>query len=67
MNRLAAMEAFVRVVDARSFTDAARQMRVGQPAISKIIGQLEAHVGVKLMPTEGGQRFYDRARLPNAG
>ena len=70
MNRLAAMEAFVRVVDAGSFTDAARQMRVGQPAVSKIIGQLEAHVGVKLllrtsrelMPTEAGQRFYDHAR-----
>jgi DNA-binding transcriptional LysR family regulator len=70
MNRLAAMEAFVRVVDTGSFTGVARQMRVGQPAISKIIAQLEERVGVKLLlrttqglsPTEAGERFYEHAK-----
>ena len=70
MNRLAAMAAYVRVVDTGSFTDVAKQMRVGQPAISKLIAQLEAHVGVKLLlrtskglrPSEAGERFYDFAR-----
>lgn len=70
MNRFAAMDAFVRVVDTGSFTGAARQLRVGQPAISKMIAQLEERVGVKLLlrtsqgltPTEAGVNFYDHAR-----
>jgi DNA-binding transcriptional LysR family regulator len=70
MNRLAAMDAFIRVVDTGSFTGAARQLRVGQPAISKIIAQLEHRVGVKLllrttqglMPTEAGETFYEHAK-----
>src|SRR6201986_5401993 len=70
MNRLAAMDAFVRVVDSGSFTGAARQLRIGQPAISKIIAQLEERVGVKLLlrttqgltPTEAGETFYEHAR-----
>ena len=32
MDRMAAMEAFVRVVDAGSFSGAAKQLRLGQPA-----------------------------------
>ena len=70
MNRLAAMDAFVRVVDTASFTGASRQLRVGQPAVSKIIAQLEEHVGVKLLlrttlglkPTEAGENFYEHAK-----
>jgi DNA-binding transcriptional LysR family regulator len=70
MNRLAAMDAFVRVVDTGSFTGAARQLRIGQPAVSKMIAQLEDRVGVKLLsrttqgltPTEAGENFYGHAR-----
>ncbi|WP_254514752.1 LysR family transcriptional regulator [Novosphingobium sp. G106] len=70
MNRFAAMDAFVRVVDTGSFTAASRQLRVGQPAVSKIIAQLEQHVGVKLLlrttqglkPTEAGENFYEHAK-----
>jgi DNA-binding transcriptional LysR family regulator len=70
MDRLAAMEAFVRVVDAGSFSAAAKQLRIGQPAVSKTIAQLENRLGVRLMlrsthglaPTEAGQSFYDRAK-----
>jgi hypothetical protein len=46
MNRLAAMEAFVRVIDTGSFSSAARQLRIGQPSISKAIArfrQLSRH------------------------
>jgi hypothetical protein len=39
MDRMAAMEAFV--VDAGSFSGAAKQLHRGQPAVSKIIAQLE--------------------------
>ena len=41
MDRLAAMETFVRVIEAGSFSGAAKQLRVGQPAVSKSIAQLE--------------------------
>ena len=70
MDRLTAMDAFIRVVDTGSFIGASRQLRVGQPAVSKIIAQLEAHVGVKLLlrttlglkPTEAGENFYEHAQ-----
>lgn len=70
MDRLAAMEAFVRVVDAGSFSAAARQLRVGQPAVSKTVAQLEDRLGVRLLlrstrglaPTEAGRSFYERAK-----
>ena len=70
MDRLAAMDAFIRVVDAGSFTRAARQLRVAQPAVSKAVAQLEERLGVRLLlrsthgltPTEAGQAFYERAR-----
>jgi DNA-binding transcriptional LysR family regulator len=64
------MEAFVRVVDAGSFSGAAKHLRLGQPAISKTIAQLEDWLGVRLLlrsthrptPTEAGRNFYGRAK-----
>jgi len=71
MDRLLAMAAFVRVVEAGSFSAAARVLEVGQPAVSKTVAQLEQRLGVKLLlrsthgltPTEAGVRFYERARV----
>ena len=70
MDRHLAMETFIRVVDTGSFSAAASQMRVGQPAVSKAIAQLEEWLGVRLLlrstrsltPTEAGMNFYVRAR-----
>jgi DNA-binding transcriptional LysR family regulator len=70
MDRMAAMEAFVLVVDSGSFSSAARRLNIGQPAISKSVAQLEDYLGVKLLvrstrglaPTEAGLNFYERAR-----
>jgi DNA-binding transcriptional LysR family regulator len=70
VDRLAAMEAFVRVIDAGSFSGAARQLRLGQSAVSKTIAQLEDRLGVRLLlrsthgltPTEAGRNFYERAK-----
>ena len=70
MDRLQAMTTFVRVVENGSFSGAARQLNVGQPAVSKTIAQLEVRLQVRLLlrsthgltPTEAGQRFYERAR-----
>jgi DNA-binding transcriptional LysR family regulator len=65
------METFVAVVDAGSFSAAARRLELGQPAVSKSIAQLEAHLGARLLlrstrgltPTDAGRRFYEHARL----
>jgi DNA-binding transcriptional LysR family regulator len=70
MDRLTAMEALVRVVETGSFSAAAKLLRVGQPAVSKTIAQLEEPLGVSLLlrsspgltPTEAGQNFYERAK-----
>jgi DNA-binding transcriptional LysR family regulator len=70
VDRLAAMEAFVRVIEAGSFSGAAQQLRVGQSAVSKTIAQLEDRLGVRLLlrsthgltVTEAGRNFYDRAK-----
>jgi DNA-binding transcriptional LysR family regulator len=58
MDRLAAMDAFVRVVDAGSFSGAAKQLRVGQSAVSKAIAQLEGRLRVRLLlrSTRGWRR-----------
>lgn len=71
MDRLQAMLGLVTVVDAGSFSAAARQLGVGQPALSKLIKQLEERLSVRLLvrsthgltTTEAGLRFYERARL----
>ncbi len=70
MDRLAALDIFVRVVDTGSFSAAARQQGIGQPAVSKAVVQLEAWLGVslllrstrKVVPTEAGRVFYERAK-----
>lgn len=69
MDRLAAMAQFVRVVEAGSFSAAARSLGQGQPALSKAIAQLEAYLGTRLLtrttralsPTEAGRTFYAHA------
>jgi DNA-binding transcriptional LysR family regulator len=71
MDRLQAMVGLVTVVDAGSFSAAARQLGVGQPALSKLIKQLEERLSVRLLvrsthgltTTDAGLRFYERARL----
>lgn len=70
MDRFTAMETFIRVVEAGSFSAAARHLNVGQPAVSKAIAQLEERLRTRLllrsprglMPTEAGNNFYERAR-----
>ena len=69
MDRLAAMETLVAVIESGSFSAAARRLHVGQPAVSKTIAQLEARLDTRLLvrstrgltPTEAGQAFYERA------
>ncbi|WP_130932067.1 LysR family transcriptional regulator [Pseudomonas sp. Sample_24] len=70
MDRLGAMETFVYVVETGSFSAAARRLNIGQPAVSKIIAQLESRLAVRLLlrstrglaPTEAGLAFFERAK-----
>ncbi|HSB27705.1 MAG TPA: LysR family transcriptional regulator [Pyrinomonadaceae bacterium] len=69
MARLREMEIFVRTVETGSFSAAARDFDMGQPAVSKAIAGLENRLGVRLLvrstrrltPTEAGVAFYERA------
>lgn len=64
------METFVAAVEAGSFSAAARQLNVGQPAVSKSIAQLEEKLGVRLLLrsshgltlTEAGRNYFEHAR-----
>lgn len=68
MDKLQAMQLFVRVVDSGSFTAAAEQMDISRALASKLIQTLEEHLGVRLLNrttrrlsvTEPGQRYYQR-------
>ncbi|KAF0163604.1 MAG: LysR family transcriptional regulator [Rhodocyclaceae bacterium] len=62
MDRLTAMQTFVRVAEAGSFTAVADQMNVARSAITRQIAALEAHLGVKLIA-----RSTRRLSLTSAG
>jgi DNA-binding transcriptional LysR family regulator len=69
MDRLREMEMFVRVIESGSFSAAARDLNMGQPAVSKTIASLEDRLHVRLLTrstrklsaTEAGTAFYERA------
>ncbi len=69
MDRLAALQFFVRVVESGSFSQAARELGVGQPAVSKQIVALERRLGTQLLnrtpralrPTPAGIELYESA------
>lgn len=70
MDRLRAMNVFVRAVELGSLSAAARSLSTTQPTVSKLIAALEASLGVRLLergaarvvPTDEGLRFLDSAR-----
>jgi len=69
MDRLTAMEAFVRVVEKGGFTAAAEDLRLSRAMVSKHVQDLEAHLGARLLNrttrklslTEAGRVYYDRS------
>lgn len=70
MDRIDCLRAFVRTLEGGSFSAAARELGIGQPAVSKRIALLEGEFGTqlflrttrKLKPTPEGQRIYQLAR-----
>ncbi|WP_206244392.1 LysR family transcriptional regulator [Novosphingobium terrae] len=71
MDYLAAMRLFVRVVERGSLSAAARDLGLGQPAVSERIARLEADLGARLLwrntralsVTDAGAAFYERCQI----
>src|SRR5438132_3490182 len=69
-DRLQELAVFVRAAESGSFSKAARELGLSQPSVSRIIGELEARLGVTLLlrttrritVTDAGSLFLDRAR-----
>lgn len=69
MDIVRAFAVFTRVVESGSFSAAAKDLDLGQPAISKMMLALETHLGARLLTrstrrlsvTEAGQALYERA------
>ena len=69
-DRLQELAVFVRAAESGSFSRAARELGLSQPSVSRIIGELEARLGVTLLlrttrrinVTDAGALFLDRAR-----
>lgn len=70
MDRLAALEVFVRAVETGSFSAVARERHTTQPAISKQMAALERQLGCRLMNrttrrlnlTDAGMAYYEQCR-----
>jgi DNA-binding transcriptional LysR family regulator len=71
VERIQAIRLFVRVVDLGSFSKAAAEMGMGQPAATKQVSRMEAQLGARLLhrstqgvtPTEIGLLYYDKCKL----
>src|ERR1700761_7763153 len=68
MDRLDAMRLFARVVDRRSFTQAAHDLEIPRSTVTQVIQQMERRLGVRLLqrttrvvrPTLDGEAYYRR-------
>lgn len=71
MDRVAAMQTFVRVVESGSFVRAAEQLGLSTTAASRQISELEAHLGGRLLNrttrslslTDAGRAYFERCLL----
>jgi DNA-binding transcriptional LysR family regulator len=70
LDNLEGMAVFAHVVEAKSFTHAARRLGRSKSAVSKAVSRLEDRLGARLLNrttrrlslTEAGAAFYERAR-----
>lgn len=70
MDRLDAMQMFVRVVETGSFTKVAREFATTQPTVTKQVAAMEAHLKVRLLNrntrgvslTEPGALYYEKCK-----
>ena len=69
MDKLDAMNAFVKVVTSGSYAEAARRLGVTRSAVSKAVMELEQLLGARLLdrttrrlsPTEAGRAYFERS------
>lgn len=69
MDRFAAMEAFVAVVEAGSFVRASKRLGLSTTSVSRLVSALEAHLDARLLQrttrrlslTDAGRAFYQHA------
>lgn len=67
MSRLHAMQVFVKVAEASGFAEAARQLNMSPPAVTRAVASLEDQIGARLFTrttrkvklTEAGARYYE--------
>ena len=70
MDKLSALNAFVKVVEHRGFAAAARQLNLSRSQVNRAVINLENELGVQLLhrttrkvaPTATGEGFYQRCR-----
>ncbi len=71
MDRLQAMQVFVRVVETGSFSRAAREFSVTQPTVTKMVAAIEERLKVRLLNrntrgvslTESGALYYEKCKI----
>lgn len=70
MSRLHAMQVFVRVAETGGFAEAARQLNMSPPAVTRAVAALEDIIGTRLLTrttrtvklTESGARYFEDCR-----
>ena len=70
MDKLRAMETFVRIVDRGSLTAAAETLSTSLPSVVRTLAALEAELGVRLLnrttrrlsPTDEGREYFERCK-----
>jgi DNA-binding transcriptional LysR family regulator len=71
MDRLQAMNVFVRVVETGSFSRAAREFSITQPTVTKMVAAVEERLAVRLLNrntrgvsvTESGALYYEKCKI----
>ena len=71
MERIQAIRLFIRIVDLGSFSKAAAELGIGQPAATKQVRRMETQLGARLLhrtthgvtPTEIGLLYYEKCKL----
>lgn len=70
MDQLRAMRVYVKVVDEGSFTKAADRLDLAPAVVTRLVAELEAHLGVRLLNrttrslalTQAGERYLERVQ-----
>ena len=70
MDRVAAVQLFIRVVETASFSKAAAEFGITQPTATKAVAAMERRLGARLLhrttrgvsPTEVGTLYYDKCK-----